>query len=89
MPPTLEVTATSLVPSLDEATDAHEVEAEAGALLTVVQVIPELVDVYMPPPDTTAASFLPSVDEATEDQEAPAGALVKTLFQVIPESVDV
>ena len=56
-----------------------------GAVV-VVQVKPELVDVYIPPNAITAASRVPSDDEATPSQEA-MGALV--ISQVFPEFVEV
>ena len=78
MPPPLSATATSLVPSLDEATDCQE--TQAGGLLPLLQVIPESVDVKIPPyrlfVTPTATSLVPSLDEATDFQEPPGATLL-------------
>jgi len=73
-----------LVPSAEEATEIHW---RFGALL-LVQVAPELVEVYIGPAGLpiTATKRVPSDEEATEYHEA-AGALV--VIQLAPELVEV
>ena len=78
------MTTTSFVPSDDEAT----VEAQftlVSALVFLVQVFPEFVDVIIPPLPA-ATSLVPSDDEATEHQRWLANTLVTD--QVIPEFVE-
>ena len=70
MPPPL-TTATSLPPSLDDATEDQFV---LGALVAT-QEAPESMEVKIGPPFTAAASLLPSAEEATELQFV-MGALV-------------
>ena len=61
------VTAASLVPSLDEVMSFHSFVLPGEAVFSV-QVAPESVEVQMFPPSTTAASLVPSLDEVMPRQ---------------------
>lgn len=70
--------ATSLEPSLEEATSVH-CRPEYVAL---TQVMPESALVQTTPLPASATSFEPSLEEATADQDR----LVSRAVQVAPES---
>ena len=75
-------TAASFVPSLEEVIAFQK----RLPLACAVHVIPELVEVYICPPDTAAASFVPSAEEAMDHQvRLPLACAV----HVIPELVEV
>jgi len=73
------------VPSAEEATENQYEKTLLGALVCV-HVLPEFVEVKIPPPLTTTANLVPSAEEATEYQYS-SGTLLDV--QVIPESVEV
>lgn len=77
-------TATSFVPSAEEATENQPVP---GTLLDT-QVAPEFVEVNIPLPlyDAAAINFVPSAEEAT-DHHSTAGTLFDV--HVAPESAEV
>lgn len=62
--------ATNVLPSAEEAIDAHD---DSDGAFTFVQVFPESVEVKMAPFADATTTFTPSAEEATDPQFALAG----------------